>query len=135
MYGHHIYQEYDQSGKVANPARGHLKTGKMNSSLSPFAPEYLVSRDGFRPSCPASACSCSILSLNLVLTHGIPPAFRCGIYLFIPPSAIGSVPSLPGHAVAYRWCSLPRVRRHRASSPQGSSSNGFCLFRLSAWTN
>ena len=38
-----------------------------------------------------------------------------------PPYAIGSVPSLWGHAIAYRWRSLPRVRRHRASKPQGSS--------------
>ena len=38
-----------------------------------------------------------------------------------PPYAIGSVPSLLGHAVAYRWRSLPRVHRHRASKPQGSS--------------
>ena len=38
-----------------------------------------------------------------------------------PPYAIGSVPSLSGHRIAYRWRSLPRVRRHRASKPQGSS--------------
>ena len=38
-----------------------------------------------------------------------------------PPYAIGSVPSLSGYAIAYRWRSLPRVRRHRASKPQGSS--------------
>ena len=38
-----------------------------------------------------------------------------------PPYAIGSVPSLSGHAIAYRWRSLPRVRRHWASKPQGSS--------------
>ena len=38
-----------------------------------------------------------------------------------PPYAIGSVPSLSGHAIAYRWRSLPRVRRHRASKSQGSS--------------
>ena len=38
-----------------------------------------------------------------------------------PPYAIGSVPSLSGHAIAYRWRSLPRVRRHGASKPQGSS--------------
>ena len=38
-----------------------------------------------------------------------------------PPYAIGSVPSLSGHAIAYRWRSLLRVRRHRASKPQGSS--------------
>ena len=38
-----------------------------------------------------------------------------------PPYAIGSIPSLSGHAIAYRWRSLPRVRRHGASKPQGSS--------------
>ena len=38
-----------------------------------------------------------------------------------PPYATGSVPSLSGHAIAYRWRSLPRVRRHRASKSQGSS--------------
>ena len=38
-----------------------------------------------------------------------------------PPYAIGSVPSLSGHAIPYRWRSLPRVRRHGASKPQGSS--------------
>ena len=38
-----------------------------------------------------------------------------------PPYAIGLVPSLLGHAIAYRWRSLPRVRRPRASKPQGSS--------------
>ena len=35
--------------------------------------------------------------------------------------AIGRVPSLSGHAVEYRWRSLPRVRRNRVSKPQGSS--------------
>ena len=39
-----------------------------------------------------------------------------------PYYAIGSVPSLSGHAtIAYRWRSLPRVRQHRASKPQGRS--------------
>ena len=55
-----------------------------------------------------------------MLTYGIPPEFRGGVHMK-PPYAIGSVPSLSGHAAAYRWRSLPRVRRHRASKPQGSS--------------
>ena len=38
-----------------------------------------------------------------------------------PPYAIGSVPRLSGHAIAYRWRSLPRVCRHRSSKPQGGS--------------
>ena len=75
-----------------------------------------------------SACSFSILKLNLVLTHGIPPEFRGSVRLFLPaPHTIGSVPSLSSHAIAYRLRSLPRVRWRRASSPQGSSSNGCCL--------
>ena len=41
--------------------------------------------------------------------------------------------SLSGHEYAYRWRSLPRVRRHSASSPQGRFSNGCCLCR-SPWT-
>ena len=36
-----------------------------------------------QPSRPASACSISILRLNLVLTHEIPPDFRGGVLLFI----------------------------------------------------
>ena len=94
----------DQQGKVANPARGQvfglmyvwssyiarIRPNRVRLSillvsifLSPFAPENLVSRDGFGKSCPASACSSSILRLNLVLTYGIPPEFRGGVHLFI----------------------------------------------------
>ena len=48
------------------------------------------------------------------------PRRRPFIYIK-PPYAIGSVPRLSGHAITYQWRSLPRVRRHRASKPQGSS--------------
>ena len=72
----------------------------------------------------------SILRLNLVLTYGIPPEFRGGVHMK-PPYAIGSVPSLSGHAIAYRWRSLPRVRRHRAGKPQGSSERVLpCQFTM-----
>ena len=75
-----------------------------------------------------SACLFSILTLNRMLTHGIPPEFRGGVHIFLPaPHTIGSVPSISGHAIAYRLRSLPRVRWDRASSPQSSSSNGCCL--------
>ena len=56
----------DQPGKVANPARGQL-TEEMNISLSLFAPENLVSRDGFSRPVPRQP---------VVLTQGIPPDFR-----------------------------------------------------------
>ena len=36
-----------------------------------------------RPSHPASACSFSILRLNLVLTHGITPDSRGGIHVYL----------------------------------------------------
>ena len=47
MYGHHIWQDKDQPGKAANPARGQLNRETEYFSLSAFAPENLVSRDGF----------------------------------------------------------------------------------------
>ena len=110
----------DQPGKVANPARGQLNKEK-NIPLSPCVPESLVSRDGFsRPVPSRASLLISVLWLDLVLTYGIPPDFCGGVHMK-PPYAIGSVPSLSGHAIAYRWRSLPRVRRHRARKPQGSS--------------
>ena len=45
MYGHHRKLRIDQPGKVVNPARGQLNR-EIISSLSPFAPENLVSLDG-----------------------------------------------------------------------------------------
>ena len=41
----------------------------------------------------------SMLRMNMVLTYGIAAA---SIYLFKPPYAIGSIPSLSGRAIAYR---------------------------------
>ncbi|CAM9796439.1 unnamed protein product [Ascophyllum nodosum] len=67
----------------------------MNISPSLFAPENLVSRDKFgRPT-----LSFSELRLNIMLTRGTPPRFARRRQHNIPPTAIGSVPSLLGHAV------------------------------------
>ena len=93
----------------------------MNIPLSWYASENLISRDGFSRPVPRQPAH-SILRLNLVLTHGIPPDFcAASIYCFKPPYAIGSVPSLSSHEFAHRWHSLSRVRWHRAGKPQGSS--------------
>ena len=46
MYGHTCSKSMDQPGKVANPSRGELNR-EMDIFLSAFAPENLVSRDGF----------------------------------------------------------------------------------------
>ena len=109
----------DQPGKVANPARGQLNR-KINIPLSPCVPENLVSRDGFSrpvPRQPAHLHTQAEPGAYLRDSSRVPrrrPFMKS-------PYAIGSVPSLSGHAIAYRWRSLPRVRRHRASKPQGSS--------------
>ena len=97
-------------------------TGKMNISLSASAPENLVSRDGFGspvPRQPAHLHTQAESGAYLRDSSRVPRR-RPFIYLK-PPYAIGSVPSLSGHAIVYRWRSLPRVRRHRASKLHGSS--------------
>ena len=97
-------------------------TGKNHISLSAFAPDNLVSRDGFGspiPRQPAHLHTQAESGAYLRDSSRVPRR-RPFIYLE-PPYAIGSVPSSSGHAIAYRCCSLPRVRRHRASKPQGSS--------------
>ena len=83
----------DQPGKVANAARGQLNRKNENFPVPVWARESSLARWA-RPFRPASACSFSSLKLNLVLTLGIPPDARGGVQLFIPPAAIGSVPSL-----------------------------------------
>ena len=87
--------------------------------LSPCVPENLISRDGFSrpvPHQPAHLHTQAESGAYLRNSSRVP---RCPI--MNPPYTIGSIPSVSGHANAYRWHSLPRVRRHRASKPQGSS--------------
>ena len=92
----------------------------MNIPLSPCVPENLVSRDGFSRPDPRQPAR-----LHIQAESGAYSRDSSRVPLrrpfMKPPYAIGSVPSLSGHAIAYRWCSLPRVRQHRASKPQGSS--------------
>ena len=91
----------DQLGKVPNPARGHGQLNRVNTIFSLFLSvrslEFGLPTQ-VRPSRPASARSPSTLSLNMVRVRGIPPAFRGYVHLFIPSYAIGSAPSLSGHA-------------------------------------
>ena len=92
-------------------------------SLSAFAPENLAP-GGFGspvPRQPARLHSLAESGAYLLRDFSRVPRRRPFIY-FKPSYAIGSVPSLSGPAIiAYRWRSLPRVRRHRASKPQCSS--------------
>ena len=111
----------DQPGKVASPARGQLNRENQYFPVSVRAWRIWSRETGLAVS-PRVSLLISVLRLNLVLTYGIPPEFRDGVHLFVynrhTPS---SVLSLSGHAIAYRRRSLPRVRRHGASKPQGSS--------------
>ena len=55
----------------------------MNIYLYPFAPEKLVSRDGFGRPVPRQPAHLHTQRLNLELTYGISPKFRSGVHLFI----------------------------------------------------
>ena len=92
----------------------------MNIPLSPCVPENLVSRDGFSRPVPRQPAHLHPQAESGAYLRDSPRVLqRCP---FMKPSyAIGSVPSLSGHAVEYRWRSLPKARRLRASKPQGSS--------------
>ena len=111
----------DQPGKVDNPARGWLNRENENFPVRVRAREFGLARR-VRQSRNVSLFI-SIPSLNLVLSEGI-LEFRSGVHIFIlnrHTYAIGSIQSSSGYAITYRWCSLPRDRRHRVSKPQGSS--------------
>ena len=107
--------------KVANPGRDQLSRidflpySRLRVGIS-FRQTGLVvpSRVSF---------SFSTVVLKRVLTCGIPPAYRHGVHLFIPSTAIESVPRLSGNSIAYRWHLLPKCHRQRVSSRQGSSRN------------
>ena len=118
-FGHHTQQSMDQSGNVANPAPGQLNR-ENNIPLSSCVPENLVSRDGFSRPVPRHPAHLHTQAESGTYSRDSSRVPRRRP-LMKPPYAIGSVPSLSGHAIAYRWRSLPRVRQHRASTPQGSS--------------
>ena len=58
-------------------------TRKINISLSPYAPENLVSRIGFDSPVLCQPAHLHTHRLSLVLTYGIPLEFRGGVHLFI----------------------------------------------------
>ena len=92
-------------------------------------PECLVPREGFSRPVPRQPAHLHTQAESGAYSRDSSrfPWRRPFIYLKSP-YAIGSVPSLSGDAIAYRWRSLPRVRRHRANSPRGSPSYGCCHF-------
>ena len=97
-------------------------TGETDISPSPFSPENLVSRDRFGSPAlrqPAHLHTQAESGAYLRDSSRVP---RRRLFIYLKPQyAFGSVPSLSVHVIVYRWHSLPRVHRHRASKPQGSS--------------
>ena len=124
MYGHHKKQSKDQVDKVTNPAHGQLNR-KMCFPLPLF---------WSRETSSAVPSRVSLLILRTQAESGTYPRdfsrFPWRRTYIYTSTDIEPVPSLSDHAIiAFRWRSLPRVWRRRASSPQGSFSSGCSLFR------
>ena len=95
MYDQPFQRSMAQPDMVANPAvRGQLNREKHIISLSSFAPENLLSSE----TGSAVPSRVSLLVPHTQFESGaysrIPPAFRNGVHINIPPTAIGSVSSL-----------------------------------------
>ena len=110
MYGHHIEQDKSRAVRV-NPGKEGCQFcswsaeqgGKMNISQSPFAPENLVSREGYGSLVPrqpahlhtqAESGAYYVTGFLLISAAAAISLFNRHTY------AIGSVSSLSGHAIA-----------------------------------
>ena len=104
-------------------------TGKMNVPLSPYVPENLVSRDGFSRPVPRQPAHLHTQAESGAFLRDSSRVPRRRPFMK-PPYAIGSVPSLWGHAIAYRWHSLP-CRESAGTGPVYLKvvSNECCLGR------
>ena len=82
MYGQHPQESIDGPGMAAIPAHGRI-TRENVVFPAPFAPEKLVSRDGFgRLVLRQPVRSLHAGRLNLVLSHGNPAAFYEGFHIY-----------------------------------------------------
>ena len=89
MHSQHFQQRMDQPGMVANPARGQLNRETYFFPCPPSRLRIWLCARRVRASRPASAHLFSTLKLNLVLMHGIPPAFCEAVhYLFGQPPPV-----------------------------------------------
>ena len=125
----------DQPGKVANPARGQPNCENV-FSLSPFAPENLVSRDGFGIPVPRQPARLHTQAeCGAYLLTGLPPSpAAASTYSLRPPY------TLSGQSRVY-W--VTRLRTDGVHSRDSGGTwpvvfkevpNGCCLGR-SPWTN
>ena len=91
----------DQPGNVANPARGQLNRENEYSPV-PVVPEHSVARDGFSRSVPRQPAHIHTQAESGAYLRDSSRVPRRRPFMKRP-YAIGSVPSLSGHAIAYRW--------------------------------
>ena len=93
----------DQPGTAANPARGQLNR-ENEHPLSTFAPENLVSRDGFGSPVPRQPAHLHTQAESGAYLRDPSQVPRRRPFLHSkPPYAIVSVPNLSGHAIASRY--------------------------------
>ena len=117
----HIARVRNQPGKVANPARGQLNRENEGFPVRARAREFGIATR-VRQSRTASASSSPYSDgIWCSITGFLPISAAAPIYLFKPSYIIEPVPNSSGPAITYRLRPLLRVRRHRASKPQGSS--------------
>ena len=111
----------DQPGKVANPARGQLN--RENDFYSCPRPRLRIwSRETGSAVPSRVSLVVSILRLNLcAYLRDSSRVLRQRLFIDLSRHTPSGQSDLLGHAIAYRWRSRPRVRRRRASKPQGSS--------------
>ena len=136
----HIYSKglHQPGNKVAGPARGQLNRENEYFPVRVLVPENLVSRGGFGSPVPRqSAHLHTVLRLNLMLTYGIPPEFRGGVYLFV----YNRHTPASGQSRVYRVKQLLRTDGVHCRESAGTGSvnpkvvpNECCLGR-SPWTN
>ena len=80
-------------------------TGKMDIPLSPCVPDNLVSPDEFSRPVPRQPAHLHTQAESGAYLRDSSRVRRRRPFMK-PPYVIGSVPSLSGHAIAYRWRSL-----------------------------
>ena len=118
VWSSHI-AEYGSTGYGCQSCSWSAEQGKLIFPWSPCVPDNLVSRDGFSRPVPCQPAHLHTQAESGAYLRDSSRVPRRRPFMK-PPYATGPVPSLSGHAIAYRWRSLPRVRRNGASKPQGS---------------
>ena len=128
MYGHHAQQEYGSPGSGC-----HSYSWSAGQEKTIFSCPRLQLRIWSREIGSSVPFHVSLLILHTQVESGAYSRDSSSFprrYLVIYAANRHRIsPEFISSQIAYRWRSMPRVRRHRARSRQGSSNDGCCLFR------